>query len=120
MPGVPVARKGIQNKASPDRAFQLDLLAGGVKPRDFGFVARRPYFLSAGLRAVQGTLGITGPLPSTSLIFADCISSLTPTTSKTPSCWVLPTWSPRFGTVILAVATFASSQSRFLSFAFSA
>jgi hypothetical protein len=28
---VPLARKGVQSEASPDRAFQLDLFAGRVK-----------------------------------------------------------------------------------------
>ena len=59
------------------------------------------HFLSRTFKAVQGTFGMTCPLPSANLIFAACMSALTPTTSKTPSCSVAPTRSPRFGTVAL-------------------
>jgi len=116
MSGVPVAREGVPNQASADRAFQLDLLAGSLNfQKHSGFFSRKGYFLSAGRKAVQGTLGITGPLPSSSRIFADCISALTPTTSKAPSCCVERTWSPLFGTITLdSVATFASSRSSFV------
>jgi hypothetical protein len=34
----------------------------------------------------QGIFGTTGPVPSANLIFTVCMSELTPTTSKTPSC----------------------------------
>jgi len=47
---------------------------------------QRVHFLSRSFSAVHGTFGTTCPLPSTNLIFAVCMSALTKTTSKTPSC----------------------------------
>jgi len=85
MPGMPVAWEGVQNQTSSRRAFQLDMFRS-VKPAKSRRAGRRAYFLSGGFKAVQGTLGMTGPLPSTNLIFAACMRALTPTTSKTPSC----------------------------------
>ena len=41
-------------------------------------------YLLAGFKAIHSTFGMTGPLPSTALIFAACMRALTPTTSKTP------------------------------------
>jgi len=46
MPGVPVARKGVPNQASADRAFQLDLLAGSLNfQKHSGFFSRTRLFL---------------------------------------------------------------------------
>jgi hypothetical protein len=44
------------------------------------------HFLSRTLNAVHGTFGTTCPLPSTNRMFAVCMSVLTKTTSKMPSC----------------------------------
>jgi len=72
------------------------------------FEAPANYFLPDGFTAVQGTFGITGPLPSTARRFAVCISELMATTSKTPSWFALPTRSPRFGAITLSWDIFRS------------
>jgi RNA polymerase sigma-70 factor, ECF subfamily len=67
------------------------------------------HFFPTDVSAVHATLGMTGPLPSTDLIFAVCISALTPTTSKMPWCCVLLTRCPGLGAVTLeSLIVFAS------------
>src|SRR6185437_1058222 len=112
-PGIPLESEVLWGSTGPightdawarEGIIRLDTSIGeGSSPRQSG------HFLWAGSSAVHGTFGTTWPLPSISLIFAVCMSELTPTISNTPSCSALRTRSPFFGAIaFVAVAIFPS------------
>jgi hypothetical protein len=68
------------------------------------------YFLSTSFSEVHGTFRVMWPSPSVDLRFAVCMSELMSAISNTPSCWTIPTRSPRFGIVMLVPVFIWSSS----------